>query len=135
MTAAGLLAAPLAGPAVRPLLVLVVDDEHFVRRVVCEVLELAGHTVVEATSANEALGVARDGRRAIDVLVTDLALPGVEGPELAELLLCTLPGLGIVFASGFSDDAELTERFPGSVFLQKPFTVQALAAAVATAGH
>lgn len=98
-------------------------------------LQQAGHTVVEAASAVEALGVARDCSRAIDVLVTDLALPGVEGPELAELLLRTLPGLGIVFASGFSDDVELTERFPGSVFLQKPFTVQALADAVTAAGR
>ena len=130
MTASGTLAATLARPRVSQLVVLVVDDEQVVRRVEREVLEQAGYTVVEAASADEALAVARDGRRAIDVLVTDITLPGLQGPDLAGRLLVLRPTLGLVFTSGYDQGSSPCGRFPGSVFLQKPFTVDALAAAV-----
>lgn len=134
MRAAGALAtrlvAPAVRPAVRPLVVLVVDDEPLVRRVEREVLEQAGYAVVEAASADEALAFVRDGRRTIDVLVTDLTLPGLQGPDLAGRLLELRPALRMVFTSGCDPEASPCGRFPGSVFLQKPFSVDALTAAV-----
>ena len=130
MTAPGRLAATLARPGVRSLVVLVVDDEQVVRRIEREVLEQAGHTVVEAASADEALAAAGDGCRALDVLITDITLPGLQGPELAGRLLERRPALGLVFTSGYDAGSLPSDRFPGSVFLQKPFTVEALTAAV-----
>jgi two-component system cell cycle sensor histidine kinase/response regulator CckA len=138
MRAADAVAATLAhpgvrtrDPAIRPLVVLVVDDEQSVRRVERQVLEQAGYTVVEAATADEALEAARDDRRPIDVLVTDLTLPGLQGPDLAGRLLALLPTLGVVFTSGYDQASSPAGRFPGSMFLQKPFTVEALATAVA----
>ena len=130
MTVAGRLAATLAPARVRPLVVLVVDDEPVVRYIEREVLEQAGHIVVEAASADEALEVAGDRRRTVDVIVTDITLPGLQGPDLAGRLLARHPGLGVVFTSGYDAGWLPVGRFPGSVFLQKPFTVDALAAAV-----
>ena len=130
MSVVGPLAATLAPVRVRPLVVLVVDDEPVVRRIEREVLEQAGHIVVEAASAGEALEAAGDGRSTVDVLVTDITLPGLQGPELAGRLLARRPGLGVVFTSGYDAGWLPVGQFPGSVFLQKPFTVDALAAAV-----
>ena len=130
MREAGIFAATVARPRVRSLVVLVVDDDSVVRRVERDVLEQAGYTVVEAASADEALAVARAGRRTVDVLVTDVMLPGLQGPELAGRLLALWPALGLVFTSGYDQGASPSGRFPGSVFLQKPFAVDALAVAV-----
>ena len=60
-------------------------------------------------------------------------LPGLRGCELAARLVAEQPGLGVVFTSGYDDDDRLIDRFPGSTFLQKPFTLQELSAAVAAA--
>lgn len=130
MSVVGPLAATLAPVRVRPLVVLVVDDEPVVRRIEREVLEQAGHIVVEAASADEALEAVGDSRRTVDVLVTDITLPGLQGPDLAGRLLARCPGLGVVFTSGYDAGWLPADRVMGSVFLQKPFTVDALTAAV-----
>jgi CheY-like chemotaxis protein len=116
--------------AVRQLVVLVVEDESLVRMVKRDILELAGHLVLEAASADEALALAAAQPGVIDVLVTDLTLPGLQGDALAALLRAERPGLGLVFTSGYCEADGPCERFPGSLFLQKPFRPDALAAAV-----
>lgn len=110
--------------------VLVVEDELFVRNVQREVLLEAGFRVLDAGSAEAALALAAGFADGIDVLVSDLTLPGLPGCELAARLLRARPGLGVVFTSGYGDDWSPCERFPGSVFLQKPFSIEGLAAAV-----
>lgn len=110
--------------------VLVVEDERMVRRVQRDVLVEAGWTVLEAASAVEALEVLEAHAGPLDVLVTDLELPGLRGCELAARLVAERSGLGIVFVSGHGEEASPCERFPGSRFLQKPFTIDGLAEAV-----
>lgn len=106
--------------------VLVVEDEQIVRLVQRDVLLEAGCTVLEAPDATTALAVAEAHRGPIDVLVTDLELPGLRGCELAARLQVLRPGIGIVFTSGYGEDQAPCDRFPGSLFLQKPFTVDGL---------
>ena len=116
--------------SVRQRVVLVVEDDRSVRRIECEVLAQEGWTVVEAARAEDALALAAAHRGELDILVTDLSLPGLRGCELAARLLRETPWLGVVFTSGYPDDDGLVGRFPGAVFLQKPFTLEALTAAV-----
>lgn len=116
--------------AVRQRVVLVVDDESVVRSVERDILELAGCMVLEAATADEALALAAGHPGTIDVLVTDLTLPGLRGDGLAERLLAARPGLGVIFTSGYAECDAPCEHFPGSLFLQKPFSLDALAAAV-----
>ena len=123
--AAGALLAPA-----RERVVLVVEDERMVRRVQRDVLAEAGWLVLEAASAMEALELVAAHEGPLDVLVTDLELPGLRGCELAARLVAERPGLGIVFTSGHGEEASPCERFPGSRFLQKPFTIDGLAKAV-----
>jgi CheY-like chemotaxis protein len=127
---AGACGADAAGSRELPLVVLVVDDERIVLAVEREALLLQGCTVLTAADANGALDAAATWRGVIDVLVTDLTLPGVQGPELAERLRRERPGTGIVFTSGLEIDAALCDRFVGSVLLRKPFTLGELADAV-----
>lgn len=121
-------AAAAAAPALCT--VLVVEDEHIVRLVQRDVLVEAGCTVLEAADATSALAVVAAHPGPIDVLVTDLELPGLRGCELAARLRAERPGIGIVFTSGYGEDQAPCDRFPGSLFLQKPFTVDGLADAV-----
>ncbi|MBN9522390.1 response regulator [bacterium] len=107
--------------------VLVVEDEDAVRALTRHVLRHAGYVVVEAADAGAAARAA-EGRE-IDLLVTDVVMPGLGGRELAERLRASRPGLKVLYLSGYTDDAVvrhgvLHERVH---FLQKPFTPAALA--------
>ena len=110
--------------------VLVVDDEQLVRQVKREILLHAGCIVFEAEGAEEAIRLAAVHTGTIDVLVTDLSLPGLQGADLAVRLRALRPGLGVVFTSGYLDDGVPGTLVPGSVFLQKPFALDELTAAV-----
>ncbi|MBI5068062.1 MAG: PAS domain S-box protein [Deltaproteobacteria bacterium] len=103
--------------------VLVLDDEPLVRSAVGRPLRALGYRVLEAGDGEEALRALADapGRR-VDLLVTDLVLPGVGGPEVVASLRDLLPGLPVLFVSGYSDRALELERFgPRAGFLAKPF--------------
>jgi CheY-like chemotaxis protein len=112
--------------------VLLVEDEEEVRRIVRHVLENRGYTVLEARDGVEALAVAAhtDGR--IHLLVTDVVMPQMRGPELAERLRTRDPDLKVLFMSGYTDDrAILHGVIDASVsFLAKPFSPRALAQTV-----
>jgi len=114
--------AETAGRAV----VLVVEDEDVVRGLVHQVLAGDGHEVLLAAGADEALALA-DGRR-IDVLLTDLTMPGLGGRELAGRLRAATPELKVVFMSGFAEDGTYSPEAlpPRTAFLQKPFTFAGL---------
>ncbi|HKN20176.1 MAG TPA: PAS domain S-box protein [Terracidiphilus sp.] len=108
--------------------VLLTEDEQDVREIAKEFLESGGYKVVEAKDAAEAVQLARQHGGAIDLLVTDMVMPGMTGQELAVQLQREYPGLCIVFMSGYSEDAatEMANADPTVRFLSKPFSRGAL---------
>jgi PAS domain S-box-containing protein len=120
-------AAPVPVPLVGPFLrVLLVEDDPIIRGGTAEMLRGLGHQVVEAGSAEE--GVAQLRTTGVDVLVTDLGLPGVSGAAFAQQVRASWPGIGIVFATG--RDSVPTEGLDGAVLLRKPYDTAGLAAAL-----
>ena len=109
--------------------VLLVEDEPEVRSLVQRILKTQGYTVVTAANPDEAVAVAREFKGVIQLLVTDVVMPGMSGLQLAERLLPTRPHMRVLFVSGYTDDAMGPQGIlePGKAFLQKPFTPNALA--------
>jgi CheY-like chemotaxis protein len=97
--------------------VLVVEDEISVRTVLVAALQSAGYRVLEADDASHALQIGLDLRETIDLLVTDVAMPGIGGRELARQLKTARPGLRVLYLSGYS-----RLNIDTSGFLQKPFS-------------
>jgi CheY-like chemotaxis protein len=124
-------AACAVAPARRPLRVLVVEDNADSRQMVCEVVEQLGHTVSAAADA-EAAWAWLAGRE-IDVLFTDVSLPGMSGIGLARQLLRRSPATRVVFASGYGLESLEGLGFP-AVFLRKPYEFGELQAALEGAG-
>jgi len=118
-----------------PTRVLVVEDDELVRELVTEVLADGGYDVRAAATAEEGLGLAGDGEGAVDVIVSDVVLPGRSGPELVGELLARRPDLRAILTSGYPRGAR-----PGSLeshdrvrFLPKPVAPADLLEAVAAA--
>ncbi len=115
----------------RPLTVLVVDDDAGVRHLVTAMLRRSGYTVIEACDGAEAeqIAIAHDGE--IHVLLTDVVMPGIRGPELAKRVRSVRPSTRVVYMSGFRDTEPLADVDRGeAVFLEKPFVRAALLGAV-----
>ncbi|SHJ19899.1 ATP-binding protein [Wenxinia saemankumensis] len=112
--------------------VLLVEDEAPVRAFSSRALRLQGYVVLEAESGDAALRILEEEGGAIDVAVTDVIMPGRDGPSWAREALATWPGLRLIFVSGYAEDAfeEQRKAFPGSRFLPKPFSLSELVAAV-----
>ena len=115
--------------------ILLVEDEDLVRALASRVLKRAGFTVLVAASAAEALALSADHPDRIDLLVTDVIMPRVLGPELALLLARERPGLGVLFTSGYTAGGSgVTASIPPDArFLDKPFSPSDLVAAVRAA--
>ncbi len=120
--------------------VLLVEDEPGVRALATTLLERSGYVVIAASSAREALElVGGTHGRSIDLLATDVVMPGMSGPDLARRLTSLRPGVPILFLSGYSEQSggglSLEELgVHGEVaFLAKPFTPEAIAQAVRSA--
>ena len=109
--------------------VLVVEDEQQVRKVACGILRRNGYVVLDAGSPGEALLVCERHPERIHLLVTDVIMPHMNGPELASRLLALRPDLRVLCMSGYTDDAVARHRVveQGMAFLQKPFTPELLA--------
>jgi CheY-like chemotaxis protein len=108
--------------------VLVVEDEPSVRAVTVKALELAGFHVVSAANGSEAITIARDHAARIDLLLTDVVMPQMGGPQLAALLRAMRPDLAVLFVSGYTNDPGVLH---GDVeLLQKPFSPEVLATRV-----
>jgi signal transduction histidine kinase/DNA-binding response OmpR family regulator len=107
--------------------VLVVEDEEVLRALAKRLLERQGYTVLVAASAEEAVQVF-DRNASIDVLLTDVVMPGAAGPELTGRLVEQRPGLKVIYMSGHTEDAIVQHGVlkPGVAFLQKPFTTESL---------
>ncbi len=111
--------------------ILVAEDERAVRLFVERVLTRAGYRVLTAANGDEALAMARTLER-VDLLFTDMVMPGMRGPELAKALLAERPDLRTIYASGYTDDAMFrshTARLPVP-YVAKPFTAEVLLARV-----
>ena len=127
--------APAPAPAVRlpaTETVLLVEDQEDVRRLAAQVLRGRGYTVLEAGGGDQALAMAATHPFPIHLVVTDVVMPGMRGPEVVARLLARQPSLRVLYISGYTDDV-MTEPGSGGLggpLLEKPFTPQALAARV-----
>jgi PAS domain S-box-containing protein len=103
--------------------VLVCDDDDTVRELLTGILTLRGYSILKATNGRQALEVAREYGGNIDLLLTDLAMPGVGGIELAAELRRRDPELKVLYISGYSEDADLVSMSlgPRTYFVAKPF--------------
>ena len=112
--------------------VLVVEDEPAVRSLVSRTLASLGYHVLEAATGGEALGIAQRHPGTIDVLVSDVVMPEMNGPAVAEAVASARPGVRIVFMSGYTDAAVEAKNLgmPGAVLLTKPFDPDVLGRAV-----
>jgi two-component system, cell cycle sensor histidine kinase and response regulator CckA len=118
---------PLALRRTGSLTVLVVEDEDGLRELTKRLLARQGHTVLVAANANEALPLF-DANPSIDLLLTDVVMPGSSGPELVRRLVERCPALKVIYMSGYTDEAIVHHGVldPGIAFLHKPFTSEAL---------
>jgi CheY-like chemotaxis protein len=125
--AAGESQAPSAG---RDEIVLVVEDESVVRQLIVEVLGDLGYRALEAADGPSALRILQSQQR-VDLLVTDIGLPGLNGRQLADGGRMTRPKLGVLFMTGYAESAA-SKAFlePGMEIIAKPFTMDDLAARI-----
>lgn len=112
--------------------ILLVEDEDRVRRVMSEVLRIAGYAVVEAEDAEGALGSAARHGQSLQLLVTDVVLPGRSGRELARELQTRIPGMKAILISGYGENVALMggTRSATLRYLAKPFSATLLVEAV-----
>jgi len=105
--------------------VLLVEDEAPVRAFASRALRLRGHTVIEAGSAEEALEKLQDDTLKVDLFVTDVVMPGMDGPSWVRAALERRPEVKVVFVSGYAEDQieDGSIGIPNSVFLPKPFSL------------
>ena len=109
--------------------IMVVEDDPAVRQFVQIVLERGGYRVIAAPSSTSALEHLAGGGQPIDLLITDIVMPGMSGVELAKRAAELVPGLKVLFASGYTEDTIVHHGVldPGVPFLQKPFAPAQLA--------
>jgi two-component system, cell cycle sensor histidine kinase and response regulator CckA len=112
--------------------VLIVDDEPDVRKLVAAMVNQIGHEVLTADSGDHALTVYQNLKRPIDLLIADVVAPGMSGPMLADKLAALQPGLKVLYISGY-DNTQVVQKYVverGHKLLRKPFTLAELQAAV-----
>lgn len=105
---------------------LLVDDEQEVRSVIADMLREEGYGVLEAASGHEALAASDAYSGEIDLLLTDLIMPGMTGRMLADMLSSRRPGMTVVFISGYVSDSPSSPTEQGLNFIKKPVTAEKL---------
>jgi PAS domain S-box-containing protein len=110
--------------------ILLVEDEEVVRNLACEILQTYGYSVLTAANGSEGLRIGRDFEGQIDLVISDVIMPLMGGREMAEKLRVMRPNIGVIFMSGFTDDAIVHHGVldESMFFIQKPFSPDALAA-------
>ena len=103
--------------------ILVVEDDTIVRMLIVDVLEELEFAVLEAGDADAALALIRDPATGIDLMMTDMGLPGMDGKALALLAREARPQLPILFASGYAESLDVP---PGMAVIGKPFSIDQL---------
>jgi CheY-like chemotaxis protein len=103
---------------------LVVEDDETVRSFLCRILEQAGYSVVQAATGERALEIEASYAGQIDLLFTDVVMPGMSGRELADILVTRRPGTPVLFVSGYNEEmiADRGVLGPGVGYLPKPYT-------------
>jgi CheY-like chemotaxis protein len=109
--------------------ILLVEDEPLVRQLVMEMLDGQGYRVAAAPGPEEALAL-RDEAAACDLLITDVVMPRLDGRSLAARLREARPDLRVLYTSGYTSDVVVDDTAVASAFLQKPFSLDELAATV-----
>ncbi len=106
------------------------EDEEPLRKVVIELLTQIGYNVLSASNGKEAMDVAQTYPHRIHLLVTDVLMPEIAGPELAKSLCVARPDLRVIYISGYTHDSLAPEGVldPGTVLVNKPFSVRVLSA-------
>jgi two-component system cell cycle sensor histidine kinase/response regulator CckA len=107
--------------------ILLVEDELALRTATAEFLESRGYSVLAVADAAQALKLAESQEQKIDLLLTDLVMPGLGGAELARTIIGIRPAIGVIYMSGFTEHTLKEELGQGSVLLQKPFSLLTLA--------
>ena len=121
-------------PASNAAVILLVEDESMVREITGEVLSHAGYRVLETSNAREALQVASQHQGRIDLLLTDIVMPEMNGADLAHRMLNQQPDLATLFMSGYAEHDVLRHaNLSTAIHIQKPFTVDLLLSRVAEA--
>ena len=112
--------------------VLVAEDEEFLRDLVVRLLTVKGYTVIQAASGSDALNVARQFDGPIHLLITDVVMPEISGPEAASRLLAVRPDLRVLYMSGYTARAVMADHNldPSTNYIDKPFNPGALLAKV-----
>jgi CheY-like chemotaxis protein len=107
--------------------VLVAEDDPAVRKLIEHVLARAGYAVLVASTPEDALALANMHDGPIDLLVTDMIMPGMTGPALAEGVIAERPGIPVLFNSGYSGEDIVRRGLDTDLpFIEKPFTPGAL---------
>ncbi len=118
----------------RPATILVVDDNRAVRSLIRRILAMRGYGIFEAGSADEAFALLDSAGASIDLLITDLVLPGMDGVRLSEHVRRRFPDVFVILISGRLDLSETaTGRPPRSILLRKPFSPDQILDAVTRA--
>lgn len=112
------------GPEQNTGTILLVEDEHSLRKLTRDTLAEVGHSVLEAGDAFRAIEIAEQSNFAIDLLLTDVVMPGMSGRALADKLLAARPGIPVLYMSGYTDGAVAAHGVleSGISILRKPFT-------------
>ncbi len=112
--------------------VLVVEDDEQVRELTAEILKLHGYEVETAHNGDQALSICRERGGAVDLLLTDIIMPGMSGERLVESMAAEFPEIKVLYMSGYTDNAVIRRNVltEGASFLQKPFSPTAMAAKV-----
>jgi two-component system, cell cycle sensor histidine kinase and response regulator CckA len=112
--------------------ILVIEDDNAVRHMTREFSKIKGYTVIEARGATGAIQVVENRGNQIDLVVTDLLMPGMKGRELIERLTELRSDLKVLYRSAFTEDAAINIGVlsPGTEFVEKPFSPDELAAKV-----
>jgi two-component system cell cycle sensor histidine kinase/response regulator CckA len=121
-------AAKFSAPKQGDGVILLVEDEAPVRAFASRALRLRGYTVLEADSAEAALKTLEDTSLNVDLFVTDVVMPGKDGPSWVREALQARPNVRVVFVSGYAEEkfSEAQSKIPNSVFLPKPFSLNDL---------
>jgi two-component system, cell cycle sensor histidine kinase and response regulator CckA len=105
--------------------ILLVEDEEAVRKLLRRILERAGYTILDARDGAEALSISAARQEPIHLLLTDVVMPEMSGPALADQITILRPEIKVLYISGYMDNEILRQNVlnPGKPFLSKPFSV------------
>jgi CheY-like chemotaxis protein len=107
--------------------ILLVEDEAMLRRMMADYLHSRGYDVIEASNGADALEKWNSRGSDIQLLITDVVMPGIGGPQLLEFLRAKKPDLRVIYISGYADRTSDSEPIPSHAYLQKPFSLEVLA--------